>query len=137
MSIIDTALAAVNPYLIWIKVGALMIALASAAGASWYVTHNIDAAKLEAVELADSKAQTANISASLTQLQGFIATMHSADADYNSKLDAINAQFANLKQELSNATHTPLPADCKPDAGRLRVLSDAVSAANASPAAGK
>jgi phage-related protein len=89
------------------------------------------------VQLADSKAQTANISASLTQLQGFIGSMHTADADYNAKLDAINAQFTNLKQELSNATRTPLPADCKPTADRLRVLSDAVSAANQGAAAGK
>lgn len=137
MSIIDTALAAANPYLIWIKIGLFVLALGGASAGTWYIVSNIDAAKLEAVQLADSKAQTANISASLSQLQGFIGSMHSADVSYNATLDAINTQFTNLKQELSNATRTPLPADCKPTVDRLRVLSDAVSAANQGAPAGK
>lgn len=118
----------------WIAAAVLAVALvAGGAAGGVYVTHNADTVKLQAVQLADSKAQTASVSASLSQLQGFISTMHTADADYGSDLAAINSQFAALKKELTNATLKPLPVDCKPDAGRLRVLSDAVTAANARP----
>lgn len=122
---------------IWGYVAAAVIAAGLATAGTYYVVHNVDVVKLQAVQIADSKAQTASISASLAQLQGFIGTMHAADADYGAELDAINAQFKNLKLELHNATLKPLPADCKPDAGRVRVLSDAIAAANAHTAAGK
>ena len=40
-------------------------------------------------------------------------------------------QIAELKKELAHAKkNNPLPADCRPDADRLRVLKDAVRAAN-------
>lgn len=122
----------------WIAAAVVALALAAGgAAAAHYVDSNVYGKQIATIQLADSKAQTANVSASLNQLQGFIASMHTADADYNAELDAINAQFSTLKKELTNATVHPLPADCKPDVGRLRVLTDAVSAANKAAAAGK
>ena len=113
----------------WIAAAVLALALTGAGAAgSYYVTHNVDKAKLEAVQLADSKAQTASVTASLSQLQGFISTMHGADADYQGALATIAANSDALKKEFSNATVKALPADCRPDAGRLRVLTDAVAA---------
>ena len=45
--------------------------------------------------------------------------------------DELNKQIAELKKELAHAKkNRPVPADCKPDADRLRVLKDAVTAAN-------
>jgi hypothetical protein len=70
------------------------------------------------------------VAASLNQLQGFISKMDAAGGDYSAALAQINADFDALKKEFANATLKPLPADCKPDAGRLRVLTDAVAAAN-------
>lgn len=119
-----------SPYLLWIKLAGFVIALAAAAGVSGYVVHNIDVVKLQAVQLANSKAQTASVTASLTQLQGFIDTMHGASADYQGALASITADFAALKKDFHNATLKPLPVDCRPDAGRLRLLTDAVAAAN-------
>ena len=45
--------------------------------------------------------------------------------------DELNKQIAELKKELAHAKkNRPVPADCRPDADRLRVLKDAVTAAN-------
>lgn len=67
-----------------------------------------------------NQAQTAmdNISAAATRLTGIS--------------DTLDTQFHNIKEDFKNAIHaTPLPVDCKPDAGRLRSLTAAVNAANA------
>lgn len=115
----------------WIAAAVLALVLmgAGAAGGA-YVVHNIDVVKLQTVQLADSKAQTASVTASLSQLQDFIAKMNAAGSDYTAALAKINADFAAIKREFVNATLKPLPADCRPDAGRLRVLTDAIAAAN-------
>lgn len=114
----------------WIYAGVFVAGMTVAAGATYGAVHTIDTVKLQALQLAQSKAHAADISASLSQLQGFIAAMHSADAGYNVTLDAINSQFAGLKKELAIAVSKPLPADCRPDVGRLRILTAAVGAAN-------
>ena len=45
--------------------------------------------------------------------------------------DELNKQIAELKKELAHAKkNRPVPADCRPDPDRLRVLKDAVTAAN-------
>ncbi len=115
---------------VWGYIAAAVLAGAVAASSTWYVTHKIDSAQLLAVQLADSKAQTVSVAASLIQLQGFISKMDAAGGDYSAALAQINADFAALKKEFANATLKPLPADCRPDAGRLRVLTNAVAAAN-------
>lgn len=96
--------------------------------------HTIDGLN---VTIATMKTQVANnnaisVSQSLAKLQSFITQMQSADADYNASLAGINSRFQSIETEFKSATKTPLPIDCKPDAGRLRNLSDAVAAANAS-----
>lgn len=137
MSIIDTAEAAVSPYTLAAKIVGGLLILAAVFGAGFYTESRFADSKIEALQLADSKEQTANISASLTQLQSFIGSMDAAGNDYTTQLAAIKSQFATIQQELSHATHTPLPADCKPTADRLHVLADAVSAANHGPSAAK
>lgn len=126
-----------TPYLFWIKLAGFLIALGAAAGATHYVDANVYGKQISDIKLADANAKAASIGASLSQLQGFIASMHNADADYNATLGILNQRFAGLEKELHDATLKPLPADCRPDAGRLRVLTDAVAAANTNSAAGK
>lgn len=47
------------------------------------------------------------------------------------KTDKLEKRIAELKKELANAKkNRPVPADCRPDGNRLRVLADAVTAAN-------
>lgn len=50
---------------------------------------------------------------------------------YSENAEKLNNQIASLKKELAHAKKPPLPLDCRPDAGRLRILRDAVTAANA------
>lgn len=119
-----------NPYMLYIKLAGIALLMLGAAWASHYVTKAVDDRALAAVQLADSKAQTISVTASLDQLQGFISKMDAAGGDYTAALAQIHADFAAIKKEFANATLKPLPADCRPDVGRLRVLTDAVAAAN-------
>lgn len=118
-----------------------------AAALSFGATHEIDSlayGKIIAARdltIANMKTVNAenvasNVAASLAQLQGFISTMNMADANYNAALTAIDKQFAIVESEFKNATQKPLPVDCKPDAGRLRILTDAVAATNSAQASG-
>ena len=51
--------------------------------------------------------------------------------EYLRNTEQLEKQITELKKELANAKkNNPLPADCRPDADRLRVLKDAVRAAN-------
>lgn len=128
---------ALNPYMLWIKLAGFAIALAAAGYVGHYVTKAVDDRAYSKLELSQSKAETANVAASLTQLQTFISNMHAADDGYNGDLASIKTQFAQLKKDLTNAFLKPLPVDCHPDAGRLRVLTNAVDAANKAARAGK
>jgi len=119
---------------IWGYVAAAVFAAALSVGA----THWIDA-KGYGITIANLKAdaanqKAANVTAALAQLQGFINKMQNADAGYNGDLANIKKQFAALELEFKNATAKPLPLDCKPDAGRVRILSAAVAATNAKAA---
>ena len=136
-TILGSVTGALNPYLFWIKLAGIVIVLAATAGATHYVDANVYGNQIKDLKLAAAQQQTASVTASLNQLQGFIASMHTSDANYNSALNSISAQFDTIKKEFANATRAPLPADCKPDAGRLRVLQDAVAATGVHPAASK
>lgn len=51
--------------------------------------------------------------------------------EYLRKTKQLKVQITELEKELANAKkNSPLPADCRPDSDRLRVLKDAVTAAN-------
>lgn len=102
-------------------------------------THWIDAKayglEISNIRNADLTAQNNAVTASLAKLNGFIANMNTADANYQLDLTRIGSTFASLQKELQNAlAQKPLPVDCKPDANRLRILQASISAANAKPA---
>ena len=51
--------------------------------------------------------------------------------EYLGNSEQLEKQIAELKKELAHAKkNRPVPADCRPDPDRLRVLKDAVTAAN-------
>lgn len=95
--------------------------------------HTIDGLKLDAAKK-DTKAATdyaASVTASLTRLTGFISRMNTADANYQSDLQNIKAQFAAIQKGMQDAIKAkPLPIDCKLDAGRLSIVRAAVANAN-------
>jgi len=120
---------------IWGYVAAAVFAAALSVGATHWIDakgYGITIANLK-TDAANQKA--ANVTAALSQLQGFIDKMHTADAGYSSDLQSIKDAFAALAKDFKNATVKPLPLDCKPDIGRVRILSAAVAAANAKAAA--
>lgn len=133
LSLVSSALGGV-----WGYVAAAAIAGGLAAGACHYVDSKAYGLTISNLKLDASKQQVVSISASLAQLQSFIASMHNADVGYNAALDALAAKFAPLQKELQDAIAAkPLPVDCRPDSGRLRVLTDAVAAANNPASTGK
>lgn len=51
--------------------------------------------------------------------------------EYLRNTEQLERQIAELKKELAHAKkNRPVPADCRPDADRLRVLAEAVHTAN-------
>lgn len=119
---------------IWGYVAAFGFGIALATAGTWYVVGNAKDVEIGGLKLAASQKATADVTASLSQLQGFIAAMHVADSNYNGALAAIDARFISLERQWKNATAKPLPLDCKPDLPRQRMFTDAVNATHAQSA---
>lgn len=105
-----------------IKIAAFFLGAGFAAGwlfNGWRLSADSTTEKLSAVQaVADHFRDT-------TKMVNETATEHVRNTD------ELNKQIAELKKELANAKkNRPLPADCRPDPDRLRVLKDAVTAAN-------
>ena len=57
--------------------------------------------------------------------------VNEAATEHASKTYKLEEKIKELQKELAHAKkNRPVPADCRPDADRLRVLADAVTAAN-------
>ncbi len=117
---------------VWGYVASAVVAGSLAASATYYVKNAADQNTILSLKLAAKTLQVSDVSSQLAKLTDFINRAHVASADYQASLTIIAQRFAAISEGLKNATHTPLPVDCKPDAGRMRALSAAVTAANAS-----
>jgi len=120
---------------VWGYVAALGIGAVVATGATYEVVHNANAVEISQLKTDAANTRAASATAALNQLTGFIDQMHTASNDYAGQLQLIDNRFALIQKGLANARRTPLPTDCKPDAGRVRSLTDAIAAANGSTAA--
>jgi type II secretory pathway pseudopilin PulG len=107
-----------------------------ASGGSYFIVKNIYDAKLAQSESAAAsfrasvaERDSASVTASLTQLQGFIAGMHSAELNFGALQSQLNGKFAAIEKDMKNAP--PVPIDCVIDPVRLRALRNATAAANA------
>jgi hypothetical protein len=98
--------------------------------ATYYIVHNANAVEILSLQKAIETKRADDNAASLTQLQGFIASIHNAETNYNDTLDAIAASVASLKGVWKNATQKPLPKDCLPDVERMRAANAAILSAN-------
>ena len=127
-----TLLAGWKGYLALCAVSALL-----AAGGSYYVTAL--AYRLTIAGLQRDRAQTIakDSQMALAQFQGDAGRIHAAAERFSSLQDGLNQRFDALSKDFQNAIKAhPLPADCVPDAVRLRRLTEAVAAANASAGGG-
>ena len=120
-----------NPKLLpWRTVGMRSFAGALAAGlfAAGWMTHGWrkDA---EIAELAAARAQAdlASANLALTDLKAAGAIIRQSADEYLAIHSTLSAKLDAIRKDLKNGK--PLPADCRPDAQRMRSLSDAVEAA--------
>lgn len=116
---------------LWGYVAAAVVAAGLSAAGTYYVVHNADTVKFQAEQLTVATDNEAAALDSLNHLESIIATINVADNAYQSDKAAIDANFAAIQKELSNAFAKTLPTDCRPDAARLHALTAAVVAANA------
>jgi hypothetical protein len=117
-------------------VAALGVTTLVAAGGGFYAGHHWAGDDLQQLraQVAQQHADTAD--ASLKKLQGFIDQMQVASQEYGQSRDQMFARLDLLRKEFRNAVKAaPLPADCRPDAVRVRNLSEAVDTTNAAIAA--
>lgn len=85
----------------------------------WRMSSDIEHEKVEAVQ------ESANHFAVASK------QINESAKDYIGKSEQLKKQIEKLKKELSDAKKNyPVPADCRPDSDRLRVLKNAVAAAN-------
>lgn len=71
------------------------------------------------------------VQAGADHFRGVTEMINETATEHVRNTDELNKQITELKKELANAKkNNPLPADCRPDADRLRLLKDAVTAAN-------
>jgi uncharacterized membrane-anchored protein YhcB (DUF1043 family) len=122
---------------IWGYLGAAVVAGAIAGYSSYWVTSRGYQTEIAQLKLEQANARVESVQGSMDQLQHFITSMNAASTDYQASTQILLDHFAALQREFHNAIKAaPLPADCRPDAQRMRVLTEAITAANSDSAAG-
>lgn len=116
---------------IWGYVGAAVLAALIAGYSSYWVTSRGYQTEIAQLKLSQANAQVVSIQTSLDQLQHFISSMNMASQDYQASTQTLLDRLAALQKEFHSAIKvSPLPPDCRPDAQRMRFLTEAVAAAN-------
>lgn len=123
-----TILARLAPHKLVIAVGVGVAAAALGFGAGWAVNGWRLGAELAGEKAAHAQVQMAQADAVLTTLRADATAIHRAATEYASIQSTLAPKIATLTKELRNAK--PLPADCRPDAVRVRNLDAAIDAAN-------
>lgn len=114
-------------YLILLGAGIL-----TGAGPTYYIVHTNNKIEIQNLELKSQTLQTVSVQASLSKLESYIGAMNVASNDFQQYLVNANTQYADINRKLSDAIKiAPLPANCRPDPGRLSILKTAVDNANA------
>ena len=80
------------------------------------------------------KSTTEKLSAVQASAEHFASAskkVNEAATEHVRNTDELNKQIAELKKELAHAKKNhPVPVECRPDPDRMRILTDAVHAAN-------
>lgn len=109
-----------------------LIAAALSAGTAWQVQAWRADARVAVLQKGVSDNAATQARAALDDLTAAAANINKAAAAAQADNKALAVQLAAIRKDLKNAK--PLPADCKPDADRLRSLTRAVEASNAAAA---
>ena len=108
--------------------GALAVVLGFGAGwvsNGWRLNGEISDIKAQQATDEATKAQTA-----VDDLVTASKTIKDAAESYTGIQTKLGSKIDKLREEFKNAPPPPLPADCKPDATRMRKLTGAIDAAN-------
>ena len=118
--------------MIYNYVATALIAAALSAGTAWQVQAWRADARIAVLQKDMSDNAATQARAALDDLSAAAANINIASAAAQADNKALAIQLAAIRKDLKNAK--PLPADCKPDADRLRSLTRAVEASNAAAA---
>lgn len=101
--------------------------------AGWTINGWRKDAELAELTAARAQADVATANQALGDLRAAGAEIRARADEYRAIQSTLSTRLDAIQKELKNAK--PLPADCRPDAGRVRMLSDAVDAAKQAAAA--
>jgi hypothetical protein len=118
-----------------IGVGAIAAILAG--GATFWLTSQGYKATIAQMKANEAKADADRANAVLAKYEADTAIIHDAANAFAATQGTLVSKLDTISKDLKNvqAKH-PLPANCKPDADRLRNLEAAVAAANAAAGLG-
>lgn len=101
--------------------------------AGWTINGWRKDAELAELTAARAQADVATANQALGDLRAAGAEIRARADEYRAIQSTLSTRLDAIQKELKNAK--PLPADCRPDAGRVRMLSDAVDATKQAAAA--
>lgn len=123
-----TALAAVP----WRAIGAMLLA-AGVFAAGWAANGWRKDADIAELTAARAQADLASANQAIGDLRAAGATIREKADEFAGIQTTLGAKLDAIRKDLKNAPK--LPADCRPDADRVRLMSDAVDAAKQAAAA--
>jgi len=109
---------------------ALLLAMALAGAAGWFTNGWRHGAEIAELQRAHAETMRSQSELALTTLQADAARITEAASEFATIQSTLAPRMSALTKELRNAK--PLPADCVPDAYRVRNLDAAIEAANKS-----
>lgn len=110
------------------NVVSVLVSAAVAAGGAWLVQGWRYEAKISNIEREQASLEAEAAKRAVKTLHTDIDRISAAAKEAMQVAPALTAQVNTLSKALKNAT--PLPADCFPDADRVRSLTESVRAAN-------
>lgn len=125
---VRTALAVVP----WRAIGAALLA-AGIFAAGWVANGWRKDAEIDRMKTVSAQADLASVNQALGDLRTASATIREKADEFAGIQTTLGAKLDAIRKDLKNAPK--LPADCRPDAGRVRLMSDAVDAAKQAAAA--
>jgi len=116
----------------WRAIGAALLSAAIFA-AGWTANGWRKDAEIDRMKTASAQADLASANAALGNLRQAGETIRAKADEFAGIQTTLGAKLDAIRKDLKNAPK--LPADCRPDAGRVRLMSDAVDAAKQAAAA--
>lgn len=111
----------------------LLLAMALAGAAGWFTSGWRHGAEIAELKRAHAEFRATLSEAALADVQADAAVIRTAATEFAAIQSTLAPRMSALTKELHNARTTrPLPADCRPDLGRVQNLDAAIDAANQS-----